>query len=295
MNATKAVAHWGLLMLAVTSIQCAGARKSGAPDWGSAETGFRLHYRFVKGATQHYQLQLKTKSTQEVMGNEQVQEFTITSYLSQQPLAQTAEDQFRLRVTYDSLNVDAPGAAGAMLQQGMKNIIGKSLTLVVTPLGKIMAVEGAEKFPNLPGNQTAAGMMRNFFLRLPDHPVKPGESWLVPPEDLKINSTAADMTVHTDTTRMVLQAVTTFGGTDVVKLALRSKFTLVGSGEQGGATYDLNGSGESSGVAYFDYKRGVLLQSDVQVTSEGVAEITSPQALTVDWRNTQNVSLKLLK
>jgi hypothetical protein len=294
-NVLKPFARWSVLARAALSLQCAGAQKRGLPDWGDAQSGFRLRYRFEQGATQRYRVQLKTKSTQEVMGNEQVQQFTLTTFLSQKALAPTSEGAYRLQFTYDSVRVDAPGAAAAMLQQGMEKIVGKSLTVVLSPLGKVVTVEGAEKLPTLPGNQNAADVLRSFFIRLPERPVKPGEGWSVPEEEVKVQSGGMDLTVRTEATAYTLEGVLDRSGEDALKIALRSKFTLSGTGEQTGASFDLSGSGENVGVAFFGYKRGVLLGSDVDVTSEGVAEITAPQALTVGWRNQQKMTVELVR
>lgn len=282
-----------LLLLGVLTIQCAGSRGGGTAEWGDAESGFRLTYRPEEGITQRYRLRISTQSTQEVMGNEQVQQFTIAMVLSQQALKPTKEGTIRLQVTYDSLQVDAPGLP-SMMQQGAENFVGKSVVVVASPRGEVLEVEGAEALPVLPGNQSATDMMRNFFIRLPEQPVRPGGSWSVPPQDFDVDSGGMKMKVRSENQSYTLNAIEKHGGVDALKITSRSTFTINGSGEQMGASFDLSGTGESTGVAYFAFKKGVLLSSSADVISSGVAEVVAPQAMTIPWENVQKVTLELL-
>lgn len=290
MKRVNSLAKLPFVLMALLSLQCSGSRK-GAPDWGNAETGYHLRYRFEKGEARRYRIQLRTRSTQEVMGNEQVQLVTITMVTSQTAGMANSDGNYPVQVTYDSVSVDAPGAAAGILQQGTEKIVGKSIKLVVSPLGEVVSTEGIAEIGTLPGNQSLTDMMRYFFVRMPDRPVKPGESWSIPPDDIKVQSGGADLVVHSEERTYTLDVVET----DAMRITSSSKFDLKGSGNQMGSRFDISGSGENTGVASFDYKRGVLLATSADVNSEGVAEITSPQALSIPWHNTQKVTVNLLQ
>ena len=188
-------------------------------------------------------------------------------------------------LSYDSAAPEkAVDATGGMMKGRFSSLIGESFTVVMTPVGEMQAIEGMNRimekaFSTLPQDPAGAGMLNGLrnsfsddaikstlsqgFSRLPERPVKPGDTWN---SDFTVNNPM--MGALTTSTATTLKALEGGGAEQVAKMGtkviMKSDPKSSGTNPMGLTVHMSDGSAE--GEVSFDVAKGRLQKADVRST-----------------------------
>lgn len=170
---------------------------------------------------------------------------------------------------------------GQSLSTDFSQLTGKKTTFVLLRNGK---VEGFEGFDDLPDIATSTGEVLNSetyrlgvkttFPRLPDRPVKIGDSW-TDEQDMDIPVEGSTLLSEDKSTYTVIDE-TQFDGYECLKIEVIGTSKLTGDFEQGGTPLSIERDTTSKGIMYFAYKKGMFIRMESESTAEGI--ITVPSA-----------------
>ena len=170
-----------LLGLAVVSLCAAG------PAYGQE---VKLQLKFKEGQKLWFEEVATVKQTITFMGQSQKADSkttTVTSYTVQK----VTPEGVVLAMKIEDVDTKVEGGLGGAIDQVAGKTKGATLTVTMSPNGKVSKVEGAKEFiQKLVGDDETAKMMKEFineetltkgvestFGFLPDKAVKPGDSW----------------------------------------------------------------------------------------------------------------------
>jgi hypothetical protein len=264
------------------------------PLWGGPDTGYILTYRIAPQTMLRYDHKIQSVQSMEMMG--QTMESTTDNLFrfTFSGRGVNAEKNLLLTVGFDSAAMSMK-AMGQDRNIDLSSIRGKSFGLILSPLGKVVAMEGADSItvdfgPMSGGKQSVKGLFRAQYPRLPDRPVKIGDSWTV--EDVESTPQSGLEITTKSQTNNVLEGFETVGGEECLKVAFTTKGTVEGSGEQMGAQVAIESELESKGTWYFAYKKGVFIKSFTEIFTEGTAAITGPANMTIPVTTTSKVTFE---
>jgi len=269
----------GLLMLAAIVISLSGcATKKEA--WGSLKNGMIMTYNFHPDKDLTYKNTMVFEQKMEVME----QEFTITAdgnqVLSMKPIVSESKD-LDYMVTVDEMSSKLITPRGEMIAK-VDDVIGKSFNLTISRLGKELDYSGAEALIYDYGTgdtKSLSSDVQAFFPDLPDHPVKPGDSW--ESTDNIIENTSSGVLIMDIININTFEGVETLNGYECMKITMVFNGTLKGEGEQDGM--ELITTGDITGMAtwYFAYKEGIFVSNVVEGTGKTTTQVIGPQEMTL--------------
>lgn len=188
--------------------------------------------------TFQYRLDTQVQAKQEMMGQTQEMQRNSSQHITVK-LDRQGGDVLGFAITVDSSKADSPEA-----QAQSENLVGKTVTGTVSPLGKVLTFSAPEdstvsdaEFRNL----------KQFFIRLPDKPTR----------GATVVDTIAD-TINTQGLQIAQFVVmtstvagdTTINGEKAVILERTGNMSMNGDGEQGGQELVMDGTGTISGKLY---------------------------------------------
>jgi hypothetical protein len=205
-------------------------------------------------------------------------------------------------VKYDSA---APAAATGdpmtdALGKAMQALIGASVTLTVTPIGKVPTLQGMEeltaKLKQAIGEEAAmAGLDAMFsnesmissfgqnFVALPDKPTKAGDSWQ---SELKIANPMAPMVSSMTYT---LKAIENTGGAQIARISTTATIKAAGAGKPNPAMPMMKvdvGTGSENGEVIFDARLGRLRKAVFNTTTPMTMSMDAPDGTAMSMQST---------
>jgi len=268
-----------LLMLVAIVISLSGcAAKKEA--WGSLEKGMIMTYNFNPDKDLTYKSTSSFDQTMEVMG----QEFEINGsgnqVLIMKPLVSKSNDLDYV-VTVDEMSSKLLTPRGEMVAK-TDDVLGKSFNLTISRLGQEIEYSGAEELVYDIGSgetKSISSDVQAFFPNLPDHPVKPGDTW---ESSDKVSENSNSGVLIIDMINLnTFEGIETVNGYECMKINVAFTGTLEGKGEQDGM--ELITTGEMVGMAtwYFAYKEGIFVSNLVEGTGKTTTQVIGPQEMTL--------------
>ena len=283
---------FGLVVLIFSIIFGCAAKKA---FWGDEKTGFIFNYQLPKDQVWKYQATTKQSSTQEVMGQNYETTTDVVSDYRIKGVALDKEKNNISQVAMDSISLVIKTMQGE-LKPDFGTIIGKEFGLTFSPKGKKVSFSDPESikvdFGPMAGKREAESFFRDLFPRLPDNPIKIGDTWSVteertePQGGLKIN-------IKTETVN-TLAGFETLDNVECLKITAKTTGTLDGKGKQMGMDVNFEGDLEGSSVWYFAYKKSAFIRASSESLMEGTAALTGPQNLTVSVNQESKSEVKLV-
>jgi hypothetical protein len=267
----------GYTMLAAVSFFGCASRK---PAWIDLKNGVVLEYRMPEKEALRYRTSshmIQTTKFGEQSMVTRMDNWNVLSMLSKGKEG----DGLRIHVTVDSARMDIQSPAGNM-SPDMGSIIGKGFDMTVSSLGKEIDVsEAANLKYNLgpSGERTLGSEFQTFFEDLPVKPLKQGDTW-TSADTLNVDQAGTKMTLLFNNLN-TFQAVEKVQGLNCVRIQTESTGTMNGSGEQGGAKFDISGTIKASGTWHFAVQEGILVKASTEATTESSIQISGPQTMTL--------------
>jgi hypothetical protein len=184
-----------------------------------------------------------------------------------------------LDVKVDTLaqTTDTPGG---FMGGAIREVIGKSFSMKLSPTGKETDLSGAEKitFTSGEGTGTLAESFHDFFPDLPENAVSNGFTWK---SSDTINSKSTAMSLV-----MVINSENKFEGLEQVNgiSCAKISFTLSGTRDlktqTQGMDIGMKGPFTGTGLLYFATDKGYFIRLDVKTRMTGSLEVSSPDAMT---------------
>jgi hypothetical protein len=235
--------------------------------WGSLKKGMIMSY--IPGQ----QKTLSYKSTSNFIQEMSVmnQEITVTMDMMQafkmEPM-ETENEDLAYMVTLDDMSFKLKTPRGDM-EPEVGEIIGKSFELTLSPYGKELEYSGAEKLViEIATGETKsiASDIAAFFPDLPDHPVKPGDSWKS--KDVVRDANDSKETILVFDNINTFEKLESFMGYDCMKINVVFNGTIESEGTQEGMELVTTGEVSGTGTWYFAYKEGIFVSNSVEGTGE---------------------------
>ena len=168
-------------------------------------------------------------------------------------------DAMGQKINYDSKSPDTTNAANQQMASTMGQLIGKTMTSIMGPNGKVKKVEGLEKLAAAAGgNMDPTQTAQQAFAFFPDHPVAVGDTW---------------------------QSQDTSTANNGIKMALANDWTFV-SLDNGIATIGV--SSKMSPV-----KGGMVEISKMEGGQTGTMKVEAATGITLNTEMEQNVTMTM--
>jgi hypothetical protein len=249
-----------------------------------------LRYGGEEGRTDLYGLTHTVRIRQEFQ--DAVTELTMRSRsVLRLALRAAADDTLTYGVTFDSLDVQLEGAALPGPELGA--VLGRTMTLRVSPRGRVFAFEVPEDIPQTPSNFDLRQMVSHFLPRLPEGEAQEGTSWTdtlrLPVAQAGIESDITVVTTYTSRGEPAADDRAALGAPPrgdgrLVAVDYATSTTIEGRGEQEGRPLFLDGSGTGSGTILFAEDGRTfwsstgtqVLEMRVEVSPEGQPPVSIP-------------------
>jgi len=277
----------GLVIVVLILLTGCAARKN---FWGDPSTGLILQYRMDDGQTVKYSFSEKAIQSMDMMG-QTIEVESEKGVLFSMQAEGFKENQNQLNVTVDSMSVNSVSMQGD-ISGDMSNVIGKSFSMSLSSLGKEADFSGIEAIKYTLGPQGERGIsadFETFFPNLAGIPLKTGETW-TSKDTMHINEGGMELILFFDYEN-TLAGFETLQGFECAKITSKYTGTLTGEGSQMGADLTFEGDMEGTDTWYFAYKKGILIQTDVQGFTESTIAVTGPQNMTIPM--TMDITVKV--
>jgi len=241
--------------------------------WGSLKKGMNMRYSPDLNRQLTYESTSNFVQEMNVMG----QEFEVVADMTQGFIMtpkSSDNDDLAYDVKLDKMWFKLETPRGD-IEPEMDGIVGKSFELILSPYGKELEYSGAEKLRI----EIATGDTKNiasdiaaFFPDLPDHPVKPGDSWKSIDEVRDGNDSKETILVFDNIN--TFDKLETYMGYDCMKINVLFTGTIEGEGTQEGMDLVTTGKVQGTGTWYYAYKEGIFVSSSVEGTGETETLVT---------------------
>jgi hypothetical protein len=173
--------------------------------------------------------------------------------------------------------------------------IGKKVSFQVSPVGTVSAITGLDQFKPIVsttgetlGSDYIERTLKNEFIKLPDHPVKAGETWTLQ-DTMEIPIGGGIIRQEESVTYTVAEKVT-LDGMECIRILVEGTGKMSGELEQQGMTLEITRTTKTTGVLYFALEKGFF--HSMEYTSNALGEVYIPVAsMSIPQKVTSKISL----
>lgn len=287
-----------ILILIAVVFGCAGKKP---PVWGDAANGYLLSYRPDVGDIYQYEKTMAGTNTMERMG--QSYESTSSQAYVFKLETEKVDSLISFILTVDTIGYAFGGAQGSQAMD-FGDIKGKKVRGIMTPGGvgrEIVPIDSlpTPKMGERPMEGAAKSWLAVQMFRVPDKPIKIGDTW---------TEAKLDTNTHSDTTR---QSTRTFindskakykilgeetkMGLSCLHIQLDTEYSTQSWGTMRGSEISSEGSGETISHAWFAFKEGILVEYTTETFYEGTTAFSGQMNMTSPNTNESKNSLKLVQ
>jgi hypothetical protein len=232
--------------------------------------GEQLRYQAEKGVSHQYKINSDVKQKMQMMG----QEFTslISNAIELSLEGNDVKDGnliFIGKIDKNLSKIDSPMMKDTAMVS--KDINGKRVQIVVTPLGKTLKTTAIDSIP-APANPMMGNivnpteMMRRLFVELPEKALGIGDTWKQTRPDTT-NAQGMKIISKPDITYKVAGSEKK-SGFDCLKITFEGTASQYGTGSRQGMELVIDGTSKSKGTAYFAVKSGILVSVESSTTND---------------------------
>jgi hypothetical protein len=260
-------------------------------ELGSLETGMIMKYQASPEKELMYTGSFEFEQNMTVREQEYSVQAMAKQDFKMRPLVHKGDDlMYEVTIEDMSSSITAPQGEHS---GDMKNVIGKSFSLTLSPQGKELDFSGAENITYNYGmgeSKSLASDIQAFFPDLPDHPVKPGDSWESVDDIVEKGGSGQINLVfnHTHT----FEKLETFNGYECMKINDVFTGTLDGKGAEQGMELVTKGELSGSGTWYYAYKEGILVSQAIEGQGTTNTEVVG-QDMNIPARRTYHMKTEL--
>jgi len=237
------------------------------PPTGDPNTGLSLRYYLPANKPLNYHFSNTVNQYLEVMGQSMDTDLN-TDYEIQVNSEGLKKNRHQLRVTINDMKMDINSTQGNF-SPDVSAISGKSFTMALSPVGREMALSGAESLTyklGPAGDRSIASDFEGFFPDLSERPVKIGDTWTTW-DTLHITDSASDIRMIMNHQHK-LEGVETINGRECVRIASQITGIMDGQGFQQGTPLEFSGNIQGADTWFFDYREGVFVKSISESTTD---------------------------
>ena len=250
--------------------------------------GEKLRYQSEKGVTHQYKINTENSTKAQMGGRDFTTVFgsDIEFSLAGQDAAKNGDLVFVAKVDKNLSRVDSPMMKDSAMVS--KEINGKRVQLIVTPLGRTVKSVALDSIPRpanpMMGNINPTDIMRRIFVELPEKAVGTGDTWKQTRPDT-INAQGMKIISKPDIT-FKIAGTEAKGGYDCLKITFEGTASQYGTGSRQGMELVIDGTVKSKGTAYLAPKAGLLVHvessstNDMNITGAGEQMFTATQSVT---------------
>ena len=267
---------------------CSMFKKSTGAD------GIILQYKLSEGQTVVMSSEVVTKMETEQMGQTMALDMNATTVITNKVLASSAEGmELELEFTKMMQSMESPMGSQ---DTDFSELTGKKVSYKLNPLGEVSDEKGFEDLPSITNasGETLDGDMfkqvaSSSFIRLPDHPVKLGDSW-TNADTTDMPYGGGNLKTTTSTTYLVIEKLEV-EGMKCLKIDISGKSKTEGNFEQNGMELGLERNAATTGHMIFAYEKGMYLSQELTGTTDGIVDVpaagmTIPQKIVSTTKTT---------
>jgi hypothetical protein len=263
-----------ILLLGLIASLAAGCAGNQNP-WGDPESGLILSYRMPEGQTLKYAVAYDQRHTLTTPVGERSFANARTIDFSAVPAA-SSDGNLAMTITIDAMNLtlDTPRGESSL---EVKKIREKSFELTLSSLGQVLDTGDAANLTYFLGGAGEQGIdndFRELFPKLPDGPVRVGDTWTFKgstPGHSFNPETSIDMeAVNT------LEGFETIDGRECARITSEFTGELRTEGESSPGTRISGGPVTGTGVWFFAYKEGLLVKASRTIRATTEIELGAP-------------------
>lgn len=258
--------------------------------------GEQLRYQAEKGVTHQYKINSENKTKAQMMGQDFTTVFSSAIEISIEGQdSKNGELNFVAKVEKNLSKMDSPMMKDSAMVS--KDINGKRVQLVVTPLGKTLKSVALDSIPRpanpMMGNLNPTDMLRRLFVELPEKAVAVGDTWKQTRPDT-VNAQGMKIISKPDITYKIA-GTEKKNGLDCLKITFEGTASQYGTGSRQGMELVIDGTVKSKGTAYFAPKAGILVSVESSSTNDMNISGAGEQMFTATQSVTSNSKMTLVK
>jgi len=260
-----------LLFVSFAALFFAGSSSAGAQ---AGEKLYELKYQMAEGTRFVIKSDGITESVTDQMGMEMVAEITGGGEDTYTVLSANPDKSLSMELEMGEQVQDVSSDQGSA-STDFSALVGKKVKFTLSPNGEVSDFDGFDELPEIP---TATGDVltsdlyilgvKESFIRLPDKPVKMGDTWT----DVRANDVplgGATLRSESDYTYKLVEEAKK-DGFDCLKIAIAGKEKLTGDFEQAGTALSIDRETQVTGFLYFAFKQGMFISIEAESKAEGV-------------------------
>ncbi len=248
---------------------------------------YKIEYKLKKGMTFGMITTTERKSVREMMGNE-IKATTVDVIEYGATVTQANDGTATIEVTYKdrSHETEDPQVQNNIDFSGL---LGKTARFAMSSRGELSEFAEFGALPELAisdgqilGESQYINELKELFIQLPEDEIAVGETWSYTMIfDEPLDGGGAKVVIDY---KYTMAEVTEKDGRDCLKLTGEYTTNVTGEGAEQGLEYTITLAGKGSETAWFDYKKGMLLETETVSFIEG-AVVAEDVGLEMPMRN----------
>jgi hypothetical protein len=252
------------------------------------DDGITLKYNLADGQEFVISSEVVSNFESEQMGQTISVDMNATTALSHL-VTSSGEEDMNIEMEFKDMVQTMDSPMGSQ-DTDFSKLIGKKVSFKLDAIGGVTETKGFSELPEITNatGETMVGEMyeqivHGAFFKLPDHPVKLGDSW--------VNNDSTDMPYGggnlktTSSTTYLVTEKLEVDGMKCLRIDLTAKSKTSGSFEQQGMELGLERNATSTGHVIFAYEKGIYLSQEVVAKTDGIIDVpaagmTIPQKIT---------------
>lgn len=249
------------------------------PAESAQEKKYELKYQLAKGTKITMISSGESNSVMDQMGTEML----VDSYYEAEDifviLSANKKKGLTLEYEFGERSQGVDSAAGSD-STDFSELIGKKVTFVLLPNGKVEGFEGFDALPEITSSgggelneETYILGVKTTFPLLPDGPIKIGDTWS-DTLDMDIPQGIYVLKSENNFTYKLIEE-TEKDGFDCLKIEMTGTSRLSGDLEQEGMQLSIDREETSTGTLYFAYKEGMFISMESESLGDGIINVPS--------------------
>jgi len=259
----------------------------------TAQEKFLMEYKYEKGKTYKYKEEVKFNSVQEVSGQEMKATGSTFSLMKMivADVSESGDITFNssledLRVTTKMMTMDTTMVMNELLDKNIQTMISRKGKMIDQKIPD--TVKAGEKFMDR-GNSLLT--VHKEFVVFPGKAMEFGDTW----KDERIDTTKGTQMVTKTDIVYTLIGIEEKNGHSCFKTSFTGKTEIAGKMTQMGMEFFIEGSGETSGAAWFDKETCVIVSKESTNDQDMTMALTGQMQMTIPITSTTSSSFTLLE
>jgi len=236
-----------------------------------------LKYKLNPGQEVSITSDVSTKFESDQMGQQVTIDMNAETVIGIQALSVEPDNSLKIELEFTNMSQEMDGPMGSG-ETDFSEMIGKKASFQMTESGVTSEMQGFDKLPDITnvmgetvGGEVYEQVVAGTFFKLPDNPVKIGDSW-TNDDSSSIPFGGGDLKTESQTTYTVVEKLKV-DGDDCLRLEISGTSKTSGVFEQNGMEMSMDRNATTKGHVIFANKKGMYLSMEVSAVTEGLIDI----------------------